>query len=179
MKKPIAIFVLIMGSLAIAQESSNFKMNEHVFNAGGHPFGGTVLTSSNYRITLDAIGDSLVQSGMRSASYRMDGSFVLSYPPPGEVHFLRFLDKSTLEWNPESSVGHYNLYRDLLSNLSGLGYGICEQEGIVEETTVDPALPPVAAVYFYIVTAENRIHEEGIKGRDSLGQERPNPIPCP
>jgi hypothetical protein len=32
---------------------------------------------------------------------------------------------------------------------------------------------------FYLVTGENRLGEEGTKGRTSTGAERVNPTPCP
>ena len=82
-------------------------------------------------------------------------------------------------WNPERSVGVYNLYRDLLGNLSGLGYGDCEQSDLPGTTATDTDRPPAAGGFFYLITAENRLREEGTKGFDSSGSGRPNPSPCP
>jgi hypothetical protein len=171
--------ILLLSPGAAAQESASYRLAEHVFNAGGHPEGGVILTSTGFRMTLDALGESVVGSGLESASYRMDGSFCSAYPPPGEVLGLRFTDRETLVWEAERSVGTYNLYRDLLSALSGLGYGTCREDAIAGETASDPDEPAADAGYFYLVTAENRIFEEGTKGRDSGGTERPNPVSCP
>ena len=173
---PLALLLVIP---ALAQESANYKLNEHTFNAGGNPSDGVVLTSTSYRITLDALGDSVAGRNMSSVSYRMDGSFVSSYPPPGEVLGLSFTDHQTLVWHHERSVGDYNLYRDLMSDLDGLDYGSCEQQDIPLNTTTDGILPSSGDGYFYLVTAENRLDEEGTLGTKSTGAERPNTDPCP
>lgn len=172
---------LLPVGFAAAQESANFKLAEHVFNAAGHPEAGVVLTSASYRIKLDSIGENLVRTGLSSASYRMDIGFGSRYRPPGEVLNLGFLaDGTTLVWDAERSVGVYNLYRDLMSALSGGATGDCEQSDLTEETTTDPdPLPAAGDGYFYLVTAENRLAEEGSKGPGSGGDERPNPDPCP
>jgi hypothetical protein len=39
-------------------------------------------------------------------------------------------------------------------------------------TATDPASPPPDSIYFYLVTAENRLGEEGTKGYSSSGVER-------
>lgn len=166
--------VLLLAGSALAQESASYRLNEHVFNAGGHPEAGAILTSAGYRMTLDALGESVVGLGLSSASYRMEGSFAAGYPPPGEVHNLHFTDHTTLAWDAERSVGTYNLYRDLLGTLSGLGYGQCEEHGIQGEATTDPDTPDATDGFFYLVTARNRRGEEGTKGG-----ERPNPDACP
>jgi len=175
----LALVSLAGTSLAPAQTSSSFKLEEHVFNAGGHPESGQIMTSASFRITLDALGESVVGPGLSSPSYRMDGSFGSAYPPPGEVRNLLFTDAVTLEWESESSVGVYNLYRDELSVLSVLGYGECEQYDLPGETATDTDAVPVDGGYFYLVTAENRLGEEGTKGADSAGGPRPNSDPCP
>jgi hypothetical protein len=174
-----ALLGLLVTGLPAAQTSSSYKLEEHVFNAGGHPEAGTVLSSASYRVTIDAVGECVVGTGLGSASYSMDSGFVPAYPPPGEVLNLRFANDTTLQWDPEPSVGVYNLYRDLLGGLSGLGYGDCVQQDLGDETATDSEDPPAADGYFYLVTAENRLAEEGTKGWDSSNDERPNPDPCP
>jgi hypothetical protein len=165
---------------AHAQQSASYRLTENVFNQGGHPANGVVLSSTSWRVTLDAVGDGVASTALASASFRMEGGFPAGYPPPGEVHDLRVLaDRETLAWDPEPSIGVYNLYRDLLSHLSGLGYGTCAQSDLEDETTGDPAVPPAADGYFYLVTAENRLREEGTKGFDSGNEERQNATPCP
>ena len=76
-------------------------------------------------------------------------------------------------------MGHYNLYRDLVSNLSGLDYGECDQYELPDESATDTDPVSVGDGFFYLVTVENRLGEEGTKGRHSDGSERPNPNFCP
>jgi hypothetical protein len=182
MKHSIALAAIATACLvlpAAAQQSPSFRLDEHVFNEGGHPASGTVLTSASFTISLDAIGEAATGTGLSSASFRMDGSFGAAYPPPGEVTGLRLTDHQTLVWDPERSVGVYHLYRDLLSGLAGLGYGTCHEQDIPGETATDADTPPTGNGYFYLVTAENRLDEEGTKGSDGDSNPRGNPSPCP
>jgi hypothetical protein len=173
------LLLLLPTGVVLAQSSTNYRLEEKVFNAGGHPAAGEVVTSGSFRITIDSIGDGIVGSSMSSASFALDAGFAVVYPPPGEVLGLSFLDHVTLTWYPEKSVGVYNLYKDLLTNLTGLGYGACEKYDIDVTTAADAAVPPATDGFFYLVTAENRLFEEGTKGNDSAGVARPNPSPCP
>jgi hypothetical protein len=180
MKRDVAALAgLLVTGLVAAQTSTSYRLEEHVFNAGGHPESGTVLSSSSYRMTMDALGESVVGSGLGSVSYHMDGSFLSAYTPPGEVLNLRFINDTTMRWDPEPSVGVYNLYRDLLGSMSSLGYGDCEQQDLNDETATEEDDPPTADGFFYLITAENRLAEEGTKGWDSSDDERPNSSPCP
>jgi hypothetical protein len=173
------VLLLVTAGLVAAQTSAGYKLEEHVLNAGGHPGEGAFLTSTGYRMTLDALGETVVGQGLSSASYRMSGGFGGGYPPPGEVLNLRFIDAQTLVWDPERSVGVYNLYSGTASSLPGLGYGLCEQPDLAGETATVPGGPPVSEIHFYLATAENRLGEEGTKGDDGSGAERPNPNACP
>jgi len=175
----IVVAALVAAVPVAAQESPSYKLTESTFNAGGHPAAGTIPASASYRMSMDAVAEPAVGTGSSSASYRMDASFCAAYPPPGEVRGLRLADKQTLEWDPERSAGTYNLYRALMSDQRGGGYGDCEQADMTEETTTDATEPPVEDGYFYLVTAQNRLDEEGTKGTDSYGGERPNSNPCP
>ena len=179
MRKTLWIGVLLLGASALAQHSASYNISDHVFNAGGHPDAGTVLTSDSFRISLDLIGDGAVGLTLGSASFRMGGSFAACYPPPGEVPDLRFSEVGVLEWEPERSMGTYNLYRDLVSSLAGGDYGECEQYGLPGESAIDNDPVPVGDGFFYLVTVENRLGEEGTKGLDSAGSERSNPNFCP
>jgi hypothetical protein len=181
MKTAFALIALVLAVAlpAASQESPSFKLTEHVFNAGGHPAGGVTMGSASFRVSLDAIGESVVGGGLSGPTFHMDASFGAAYPPPGEVFGLRFLDDDTMVWEPERSVGVYNLYRDLVSALSGLGYGSCHLHDVPGTTADDTATPPTGDGYFYLVTAENRLGQEGTKGADSGGVGRPNPSPCP
>jgi len=86
-------------------------------------------------------------------------------------------DHQTLVWDPERSIGTYNLYRGVLD--SPAGYGDCEQQDLESETTEDSSQPPTGAGYFYLITASNRLDDEGTLGWDSVDAERPNSDPCP
>jgi hypothetical protein len=171
---------MAVSPVAWGQESPSYRLTEHSFNAGGRPNDGGTASSASFLLSLDALGQETVGRPLGSASYRMEGGFVSAYPPPGEATGLLFLDADTLAWDPEPSAGHYNLYRDLLSSLAGLGYGQCEEHGLTTTTTTDTDIPsPAGEGYFYLVTAANRLREEGTKGWDSDLGERPNPNACP
>jgi hypothetical protein len=172
MRRAIVLLGLLLGGSVLAQESSSYKLTEHTFNAGGHPAEGVVLTSTSFRVTLDAIGDGVTTTALSSASFKMRRGFGLTYIPPGQVTGLLLTNDETLEWNPERSVGIYNLYRDLLSNLRNSLFGICKPPELPTETTLDTDLPPLGDGYFYLVTAENPLDEEGTKGFQSEGTER-------
>ena len=184
MKKPafrsIALIVcLVCPAAAQAQQSASFKLQEFAINNGGHPADGLTLASASFRLSFGALGEGFSAAGLSSPARRMDACFVATYAPPGEVENLRLSDATTLNWDPERSVGRYNLYRGLLSAFPGGTYGSCQQSAIIGETATDAANPVSGQGFFYIVTAENRLAEEGTKGFDSSGSELPNPAPCP
>jgi hypothetical protein len=162
---PTVVAALVVAVPAGAQESSSYKLAEHAFNAGGHPANGASPASTGYGMTLDALGDACVGPDASSASYRMSSSLTAGYPPPGQVWGLRFSDRQTLVWEPERSVGVYNLYRDRLNSLPSLGYGSCEQPGLTVPTATDSDPAPAGDGFFYLVTATNRLGEEGTKGQ--------------
>ena len=171
----VPISLLLLGALpAFAQQSTHYKQEEHVVNAGGSPRSGQVLSSTGFRITLSSLGDGLM-SASGSSSFQVQGGFVAGHPAAGEILNLRFTDKTTLLWDPEPSVGSYNLYRGLLSNLPGLNFGTCEQENLLSPTTQDTTggegLAPGDG-FFYLITAENSLLKEGPKGFLSLGGPR-------
>ncbi len=178
MAKRIGVFlsVVLWAVGSLAQSSANFNLTESVLNAGGNP--SPVLTSASYQVTLDAVGDSVSGTNLSSASYSNNAGFAALFRPPGEVLDLRFTDSTHMAWDAEPSVGSYNLYRGLVSGLSG-GYGSCLSSGISGEAGVDASTPSAGQCFFYIVTAENRLAEEGTLGRTSSGVQRPNPSPCP
>lgn len=163
------ILLIFSVSLTLAQQSSSYKMTEHAINGGGHPADGTILVSGSFRVTLDAIGDAAARPGLGSASFRMDGGFVSRYPPPGEVRNVRFSDSTTMSWDPNESVGVYHLYRD----------DACVPPDLTVTTATVPEVPAAGSFYSYLVTAENRLSEEGTQGYESGGSERTNSSPCP
>jgi hypothetical protein len=171
---------LLLGGILLAQQSSGFKLTEHTFNAGGNPSDGLEFTSTNYRVSLSAIGQGVATpAALTSTSFGMEGGFLGGLPPPGDVSNLRFTDDTTLAWDPERSVGFYNLYQGTISQPFDPDFGACESTGITNETTSITTLLSPGEGIFLLVTAENLLGEEGTKGWRSSGGERPNPAPCP
>ena len=179
MKRAIVLFGLLLGTYVLAQESPSFRLNEHAFNAGGHPEDGVVLSSSSFQITLVAVGGTVTATTLSGAHYASDGGLVASFPPPGEVMNLRFTDGATLVWNPDGSVGDYNLYRGQVTAPFDPGYGSCLVPGITDATAADGTTPEIGNILFYLATARNRLGEEGTKGSGSGEEARGNPAPCP
>jgi len=179
MRGPLLLVFLIVGPLpAAAQESLNFKLQEFVFDAGGHPADGTILSSASFRVTLDAIGEGTAATTMSGSSFQVEGGLVPAYPPPDEVQDIRFSGKDMFCWAPERSGGAYNVYRDPTGVLPG-NFGTCSQLDLATECATDSNAPPAGEAWFYLATAENRIGEEGTKGYRSSGVERSNLAPCP
>jgi hypothetical protein len=170
---------MLWSAAAAAQQSASFKLEEQSFNVGGHPRDGVILVSTNFRIGLDSIGESLASPLATSTSFRMGRGFVSAYPPPGEVLGLSFADEITIGWETEGSVGTYAIYRAATSTLPGLAYGACLDSSLTNESYTDLDEPLAGQSYFYLVTARNLLGEEGTKGYDSSGAERANPAPCP
>lgn len=177
-RSPGKLLLLLAAAPALAQQSASFKLEESTLNEGGSPSGGAFPASASFAVSLDAIGGAVHLAGASSTSYNVDAGFAIAYSPPGETLNLTFTSKTTLAWSPEKSVGDYNVYRGLLSSLPG-GYGACLASNVPGEAITDSATPPAGEGFFYLVTAENRIEEEGTKGLDSLGVERTNATPCP
>jgi len=180
MKRFVAVVLgLAVFAPGVAQQSPSFRLDEHNFDGAGHPQRGATLYSESFRITMDSLGDSVLGPDLGSASFTMNGTFLDAYPPPGEVRGLVFTGPSALEWEADESAGRYNMYRDLLSSLAGLGYGACFRAGLEGTSETDLTMPPTGNGWFYLVTVENRLLEEGTKGYDSDGGERANAAPCP
>lgn len=172
MKRRLLVAVPLLAVLcgrAEAQSSASFRLTEQVLNAGGHPLDGARPASAGFVASLDALGDAVAGSAFSSASYRGSGGFVLRYAPPGEVHGVQFPDKSSVAWSAEPSVGTYNVYRN----------GACHQAGLSAPSAVETDVPPPDSAWQYLVTAANRLREEGTMGRASSGAERGIAAPCP
>jgi hypothetical protein len=178
--KRLVIAILLGAAVpAAAQESASYRLREQVFNAGGHPVAGQGLVSPSFRIGLDSVGESSVATALASATFRMDIGFAAVYPPPSEVQGLRFVDRAGMVWAPEISVGTYNLYRGVLREIPGTGYGACIDHDLSTAEGRDDEAPPAGTGWFYLVTAENRLDEEGTKGDRSNGSTRAGSVPCP
>jgi hypothetical protein len=171
----IVVAGLLLAAAASAQQSPSYQITESTFNAGGHPDGGIVLTSASFQMSPDAIGQSVAAGTVTSASFAMGGGFVASFPPATDVSGLHFTNAVTLAWDADGSVGDYCLYRGTVSNPFDPNYGSCVPPAISGETTTDSTTPSNPGdVLFYLVTARNRLKEEGTKGAG-----RANPNPCP
>ena len=174
----IVIALSTLAGPAAAQTGATFKLTETVVNAGGNPRDGHRPESANFRISHDAIGDGVAGGRLTSPSYRAEGGFVVAYGPSAEVLGVRFSNRTTLTWNYDPSGGTYNLYRNTLASLPG-DYGTCYQSTLSGPPFADPAAPAQGSGWFYLVTADNRLRQEGTKGHRSDGAERPNGTPCP
>ena len=174
-KAPILLAALASTGAAMAQSSADFEIKAQAFNQGGQP---AAVASADFEIRLGSMGSSLAALSLGSASFGVDSGFGLSFPPPGEVTGVLFADRETMDWTPERSTGAYNLYRSLLSSITP-GFGDCEQSNLPGETATDADLPAAGTGFFYLVTAENLLAEEGTKGFQSSSVERTNAAPCP
>jgi hypothetical protein len=171
--------VLVLATGALAQTSPSYRLTESVLNAAGHPASGVVLSSAGFRVTLDAVGEPVLTRRLAGSSFHLEGGFVFVYPPPGEVLGLDLDDSTTLTWLPEASLGLYNVYRGSTEALPSGTNGACYRAGLTVETAGETAVPEPGRIFFYLVTAVNRLGEEGTKGLASDGSVRPNPDPCP
>ena len=160
---------------ALAQTSLSYKVQAS-FNNAGDPSNGVTLASSHYHIKLDTMGDSTITAGLASASFHADVGFVDLYRPAREVGGVRFTNPGTLQWNAEPAAEWYEVYRD--TSMPGT-FGTCLASDLPTTTLGDAATPPVGSRFYYLVTARNRLREEGTKGFSSNGAERPNALPCP
>jgi hypothetical protein len=176
--QPIALGLLLACChLAQAQVSASYKLQEHSLNNAGHPAQGVTFSSTNYRITLDALGDAVAMASLASSSYRLDPGFVAAYPPPGEVRNVGFTPLEELGWSAERSAGTYQVYRNTIGSLPG-DYGSCVVSSATAPSWLDATTPLAGTGLFYLVTASNRIGERGTKGRSSSGSERGGTV-CP
>ena len=158
------IALLALAGPALAQTGTTYRLEEHTLNA----YGGSLMAGATYQIT-DVVGDPVAAYALTGSTFSMDAGFGAAYPLPGQVSGLMFTTKTDLEWAAEGSLGDYNLYRDLMSNLTGLGYGACEQQGISGTSTTDSDAVPASDGFFYLVTAMNSLAEEGTKGFQASG----------
>ncbi len=180
MRKTVTRLAVLTIALALtfsavhAQSSTSFKLVESALNSGGTPVSatGSSLSSLNFQITLSSLGEGLIGPSLSSASFRVDSGFSQGLLPATETNGLIFAAKDTLVWDVNLSAGSYNLYRGLHSNLAGLGFGQCEQQGLTGSGTTDADPVPLGDAYFYLVTVENRLGEEGTKGSQSDGTKR-------
>ncbi len=170
MRRRIPVWVtafLFVGGAAVAQTSSSYNLEEHSLNSGGNPANGATPSSTSYQLSIDAIG-TINARGLSSASFMLDAGFVGAYPPPVEVINLIFTGNNDFEWDPFPGIGTYNVYRGVIGNFDP-GYGACSQTGLTTNSASDGD-PISSPGFFYLVTTENRLAEEGTKGSNDLGE---------
>ena len=179
MRRALLVLLLTLsGADALAQQSASHSLEEHVFNAGGHPHASGSPGSASHRLTLGSLGDPFRMRRYFGSTFLLDGGFVLTYPPPGEIRNLRFTDPTTLVWDPDPSAGRYHVYRDTLAALGALGYGLCAQRNLLVPTATEELPLPAGSGFFFLVTVESRLAEEGSKGFNDSGVERTGTL-CP
>ena len=102
--------------------------------------------------------------------------------PPAEVgDTLRFgPGPEAISWAPVLQAKSYNLYRGLVPAAGSFLYNhACFEAASSDTASVDAALPPPGAGFYYLVSAANACGE-GSLGSDSSGSAmRPNVNPCP
>ncbi len=170
MRKRIPVWVtafLFVGGAALAQTSTSYDLEEHSFNSGGNPADGVTASSASFQLSLDAIG-MINARGLSSTSFLLDSGFVGAYPPPLEVTNLLFTGVNNFEWDPFPGIGTYNVYRGVIGGFDP-GYGACSQTGLTTNSASDGD-PISSPGFFYLVTTENRLAEEGTKGSNDLGE---------
>jgi hypothetical protein len=167
--------VLLLGAPVAAQQSASYTIEQGTFNNGGNP--SPTLTSAGYQMTLDSIGDGIAGPAASSASYGLEPGFTSTYAPPGEVRNLRFTTSTSFTWDAERSVGTYNTYRGVLGSYTT--YGLCLHSGLTATIDSDSQEPTGGATWYYVVSAENRLREEGVTGYNSQGTPHPNTSSCP
>jgi hypothetical protein len=173
MKSAPALALALLGTaFASAQQSANFQVEGGVINAGGRPASGVTASSASFRVSLESIGEAATEVALSSGSFRGEAGFSSAYLAPIETGPLRFTNPVRLEWSRDRSAAAFNLYRDALSNLAGLTYGNCLQTNLTDTFAIDPAVPITGNGFFYLVTALNRLVEEGPKGSASSGSPR-------
>ncbi len=169
--KPVAagLLLLLAGGAAMAQSGANWSVEDHSFNSGGTPVeGDTPLSPSGWELTLASIGDATRPVTAAGLSYSVTVGFGSAFEVPGEVMNLVFTTAQTISWDADSSADQYNLYRDDTSD----GYGNCEEQGLLAVTTTDASAPTPGNTFHYLVTASNRVAQEGTKGFQTDMTER-------
>lgn len=164
---------------AFAQSSASYQLTGQVLNSGGRPEQAIVSASPAYRLGVESIGGDFSGVAQSAASFRLAGGLAFLGAPPGEVTGLEVLgDAATLRWAAEPRSTAYNVYRGALAMPPG-GFGVCAHARVEGIVVVEPLDPPIGAGFFYLVTGESLLREEGTKGYTSDGTERANSAPCP
>lgn len=176
----LALMAAAAAPAAFGQQSASYRLTEAVFNSGGHPGPGGAVTSPSYLVRMDAIGGSFSDHRLTGASFQLAGDFISAYPPPSPVTGLGFSASNALQWNQERSAGVYNVYRGTLSTPPlASDMSTCLLSGLTSRSAPDPATPPPMTAFYYLVSAENLLGEEGPSRVDASGVPHSPSNPCP
>jgi len=162
---------------ARAQSSPSYLLREHCFNSGGAPSGGLVVGSASYRISIASVGEPLADLASSSGSTTADAGLTTTLRPPGEIGGVHFGDDGWLAWDAEPSAGTYTVYRDAVGGLPG--GGDCVAQGLLVPVYTAGDSPSPGEGWFYLVTVDNRLGEEGTPGHASDGTPRGGLAACP
>jgi len=177
-----ALAVLASGAPAGAQQSASFQLEGSTLNEGGRPANGVIAQSASFQITLDAVGETVPTFESLSTSFGLSGGIVGAYAPPSEVETMAFGpgagSATTVLWSPIPTAVRYDVYRGPTGRLPGT-YGSCLASDLVGSAYNDPVAPGSGTAFFYLVTGENRLGEEGTKGYQSNGTVRTAAPACP
>jgi len=177
-----ALAVLVSATPVGAQQSASFALEGSTFNEGGRPANGVVAQSASFQITLDAVGETVPTLESLSANFGLSGGIVSAYAPPAEVQTMAFGpgagSATTVLWSPIPTAVRYDIYRGPTGRLPGT-YGSCLASNLVGSPYNDPVAPGSGTIFFYLVTGENRLGEEGTKGYQSNGTVRTAAPACP
>ena len=177
-----AVLALASGVPAGAQQSASFRLEGSTLNQGGRPLNGEVALSSSFQITLDAVGETVPSFAAASTSFGLTGGIVGAYAPPSEVEAVAFGPSgratTALLWAPMPTAVRYDVYRGGTGTFPGT-FGACLAPDLATPVYIDPDAPASRAAFFYLVTGENRLGEEGTKGTQSNGTVRTAAPACP
>jgi len=177
-----ALAIFTSGVPARAQQSASFALEGNTFNEGGRPANGVVAQSASFQITLDAVGDAVPMFAASSASFGLSGGIVGAYAPPSEVQAVALGSgggsSTSLIWSPMPTAVRYDVYRGGTGTLPGT-FGSCLISDLANTAYNDTAAPASRTGFFYLVTGENRLGEEGTKGTQSNGTVRTAAPACP
>ena len=161
-----------------AQSSVSHRLEGSTFNEGGRPSGGLVAQSASHRITLDAVGDLGGGLAASSPSFGLSVGITGAYAPPSEVQDVSFKGPTQFAWPGMPTAVRFNVYRGGTSQLPGT-FGSCLAANLTSGGYTDTVTPAARAGFYYLVTGENRLFEEGTKGYQSNGTPRTASPACP
>jgi hypothetical protein len=99
-------------------------------------------------------------------------------PDDGQVEYLEARSATGFVFRPESGALGYQAYRQRLSWLSSINFGVCEYFATQGPAFFDEDLPGAGQGFAYLVTADMP-GGEGSLGRRTDGGTRPNLRACP